>query len=166
MEVIDYNGEGPWSRHAILERYARYAKGLRIPLRALSPVEHTERGRHWVFPVIEKVIEGIEAGDPACIRIGIEFIEQDQRFVFGRILKSATARALRRTTLSESQRQRVRDRVFAMLRAGNVPHEFREYAKLVRHIGFDPAEIGDVPGTSARVTRFRRYFETVARAPA
>jgi hypothetical protein len=27
METTDYNGQGPWSRAAILERYARFAAG-------------------------------------------------------------------------------------------------------------------------------------------
>jgi hypothetical protein len=163
METTDYNGHGPWSRAAILERYARYATGLRIPPRDLSPNECVDHGRRVIFPVMSKVIEGIHSGDAACVRIGIEFIEEDGRFVFGRILKSNTARALRRATLSASQQQRIRDRVFAMLRAGNVPHEFREYAKLVRRIGFDPAEVGHVSGTSERVSRFRRYFQTAAK---
>ena len=163
MDVIDYNGEGRWSREAILDRYARYAAELGSADRDLSPLEHTEQGRRWVFPVMNEVIAGIEAGDPACVRLGLEFIEEDAKFTFGKILKSNTARALRRAPLTDEQRHRIRRRVFAMLRAGHVPHEFREYAKLVRTIGFAPADIGTVPGTSDRVSRFRAYFEAAAR---
>jgi hypothetical protein len=104
MEVIDYNGDGCWTRAAILERYARFAAEAGISPRNLSPTEHTERGRHWVYPVMEKVIEGIEADDSACVRLGIEFIEEDAKFPFGRILKSKTARALRRAPRSDEQR--------------------------------------------------------------
>src|ERR1051326_8102116 len=111
MEVIDYNGDGRWTCAAILERYARFAAEARIAPRDLSPTEHTEGTRRWVYPVMEKVIEGIEAGDRACIRLGIEFIEEDAKFPFGRILKSNTARALRRASLSDEQRQRIRRRV-------------------------------------------------------
>src|SRR5689334_1071826 len=136
MEIIDYNGEGHWSREAIIARYAQFAAQAGISPRDLSPAEHTQGERHWIYPVMDNVIEGIEAGDLACIRLGIEFIEQDGKFPFGRILKSNTARALRRASLSQEQRQRIRRRVLGMLRAGKVPHEFREYAKLVRKIGF------------------------------
>jgi hypothetical protein len=112
---------------------------------------------------MHKVIEGIEAGDAACIRLGIEFIEEDAMFPFGRILKSNTARALRRASLSEAQREQVRQRVLSMLRAGKVPHEFREYAKLVKKIGLQAADLGEVPGTSERVSRFRSYLQAAAR---
>ncbi len=163
MEVIDYNGQDRWSRDAILERYAQFAADAGVAPRNLSPREHTEWGRHWVYPVMEKVIEGIEAGDAACVRLGIEFIEEDAKFPFGKILKSNTARALRRASLSEEQGQRVRGRVLSMLRAGKVPHEFREYAKLVKKIGLHAAELGEVPGTSERVSRFRSYLQAAAR---
>jgi hypothetical protein len=161
--VHDYNGDGPWTRVAILKRYSAYAAELGLAPRDLSPAESVEPAQRWVYPVMTKVIEGIEAGDPACVRIGIELIEEDAKMPFGRILKSNTARALRRTSLSDEQRGRIRRRVFAMLRAGKVGHEFREYAKLVRSIGFRAADIGDVSGTSERVVRFRAYFEKVVR---
>jgi hypothetical protein len=163
MDVTNYNGEGRWSRAEILARYARYAAETGVVPRDLSPTEHSERGRHWVYPVMEKVIAGIEAGDRACVRLGIEFIEEDAKFTFGKILKSNTARALRRVSLSDAQRERIRRRVFSMLRAGHVPHEFREYAKLVKRIGFQAAELDDVPGTSPRVSRFRSYLAAAVR---
>lgn len=164
MDVTDYNGEGRWSRADILARYARYAAGLRIVARDLSPAEHSERGRHWVYPVMEKVIAGIDAADPACVRLGIEFIEEDAKFPFGKILKSKTARALRRAQLSEEQKHRIRRRVFGLLRAGHVPHEFREYAKLVRKIGFDAADVPEVNGANPYAARFRSYFDAAARS--
>lgn len=163
MDVIDYNGQDRWSRAEILARYTRYAAEMGIVPRDLSPMEHSERGRHWVYPVMEKVIAGIEAGDAACVCLGIEFIEEDAKFPFGKILKSNTARALRRALLSEEQKQRVRRRVLDLLRAGHVPHEYREYAKLVRKIGFDVAELDEVRGTSERVCRFRSYLRAAAR---
>ena len=112
---------------------------------------------------LRKVIEGIEAGDAACIRLGIEFVEEDSKFAFGKILKSNTARALRRSSLSDSQKRRIRLRVFGLLRAGHVPHEYREYAKLVRKIGFDASEIPAVATPNPYVARFLTYFETAAR---
>ena len=85
---------------------------------------------------MEAVIGAIERGDKACIAIGIEFIEEDQHFPFGRILESNTARALRRAELSREQVERVRERVVRMLLAGSVPREFKEYSKLLRRIGW------------------------------
>jgi hypothetical protein len=163
MDVTDYNGEGRWSRAEILARYGRYAAEVGIVPRDLSPMELSERGRHWVYPVMEKVIAGIEAKDPACVRLGIEFIEEDAKFPFGKILKSKAARALRRASLSEEQKRRIRRRVFGLLRAGHVPHEYREYAKLVRKIGFDASEVPEVNAANPYAARFQSYFEAAAR---
>lgn len=162
MDVIDHNGQGRWSAAAIQERYAQFAGHAGISPRDLSPLEHTEPGRRWIHPVMQRVIEGIEADDVACVWIGIEFIEEDGGFSFGKILKANTARALRRAILTESQRQRIRRRVFAMLAAGNVPHEYREYAKLVRKIGFAIGDVPEADPTNARAMRFRAYFEQAA----
>jgi hypothetical protein len=162
MDVTDYNGDGRWSHAEILARYRRYATEMGIVPLDLSPMEHSERGRHWVYPVMEKVIAGIEAGDGACVRLGIEFIEEDAKFPFGKILKSNTARALRRASPSDEQKQRIRRRVFGLLRAGHIPHEYREYAKLVRKIGFDASEVPDVDAKNPYVRRYRLYFEAAA----
>jgi hypothetical protein len=127
----------------------------------------------WIDPVMDKVIEGIEAGDKACVAIGIEFIEENQGFAFGKRLKSNTARALRRAAtrseLTQEQMKRIRTRVLVMLLSGNVPYEYKEYAKLVRAIGLDRttwhavrAELGE---TNRRVIRYRRYFETLVNQP-
>lgn len=112
MEIIDFNGTGRWSLHAIQERYAAYARKLKVmsPL-DLMPTECEEHGRRWIYPVMVQVIEGIEKDDQACIVIGIEFIEVDERFSFGRGIKSNTARALRRAVLTSDQKERIRKRV-------------------------------------------------------
>ena len=129
--VHDYNGEGRWSCAEILLHYGRYAAELGIAVRDLSPEEVLKGNERWVYPVMERVIAGIEAGDLACVRLGVEFIEEDGKFMFGKILKAKTARALRRAALSEEQKGRIRRRVFGMLRRGIVPHEFGDYARLV-----------------------------------
>lgn len=69
------------------------------------------------------------------IEIGVEFIEEDVRFRFGRVIKSNTARALRRAELTSKQVERVRTRVAHMLIAEHVPREYREYSKLLRKVG-------------------------------
>lgn len=159
MVVFDYNNrEGFWSLTAILARYAKYAAEMKITPRDISPREHSDGDRKWIYPVMDEVIEGIKAGDPACARIGVEFIEEDAKFPFGRILKSGTARALRRATLSDDEKQRIRRKVFDLLRRGIIPREFRDFAKLVRKIGFDVSEVPKVPESNRYAVQFRAYF--------
>ena len=162
-QFIDYNGVGRWSRDEILRRYAVYAREMGIEPRDLLPRESNERGRRRIYPVMNRVIDGIAAGDRACIRLGIEFINEDAKFPFGKILKANTARALRRTSLSEDQKERIRRRVFAMLQAGVIPHEYREYAKLVRRIGFQLAKVPEVDPANVYASRFHHYFEQAAK---
>ncbi|PQV64064.1 hypothetical protein B1R32_10789 [Abditibacterium utsteinense] len=136
MEISDLNGTGRWSLQAIQERYVLYALQLNVfPILDLTSNTHEENGRQWIYPVMFQVIEGIEQGDRACIEIGIEFVEENERFSFGRIIKSNTARALRRSVLSPDQAERIRSRVVHMLIAEHVPREYREYAKLFRKVG-------------------------------
>lgn len=135
MRVIDYNGEGIWSRGAILERYSLYCCNLKIRESDLSPTKVVHEDVTWIYPVMHKIIDGIENRDPACKLIGIEFIETDERFTFGKILKSNTARALRRSILTEAEKERIRKRIIDMLLHGNVPHEFKQYFRLLKTIG-------------------------------
>ena len=136
MQIIDYNGSGRWTFEAILHRYAEYARGFHceMPL-DLTPEQHENGDKRWIYPVMNQVIRGIEAGDAACIQIGVEFIEEDAKFPFGKTLKANTARALRRAPLTPEQIARIGSRVISMLVAGDIPHEFREYAKLLRKVG-------------------------------
>ena len=138
MEVRNYNGDAEWSAKEIISRYRQYCAEMEVatPL-DVKVLKHSNGAVTWVWPVMEQIIAGIEIGDKACIAIGIEFIQSDHRFAFGRILKANTARALRRTPtpLSDEQRERIRERVARMLVAGNTPREFREYRKLFGRIG-------------------------------
>jgi hypothetical protein len=158
METLDYNGDGKWSAAEIRSRYIRYAAEARISPRDLAPVELTAGGLRRVDPVMERVIEGIEAGDPACIRIGIEFIQEDRGFPFGMPLKSKTARTLRRVSLKPQQKRQILHRVFDMLKRGYVPREYSEYAKLARHIGFGVADVPDIENANPYAAKYRRYF--------
>ena len=162
LNVRDYNGNGRWSREAILQRYKEYSRRVGIgPTADLVPLEHTEGATHWVYPVMFQVIEAIEAGDAAAIQIGVEFIEEDQTFPFGKILKSNTARALRRAPLSAEQVERVRRRVIGMLLAGHVPREYGDYARLLRKVGVGDLWSGvdeSVDRSNRYVMRYYRYF--------
>jgi hypothetical protein len=159
MELVDYNGEGKWTHRAVLARYAQYAAASGATPRDLSPDETSDTIRRWIHPVMHKVIEGIADGDPACVQLGIEFIEEDAKFPFGKTLKANTARALRHASLTNCQKQRIRQRVFGMLRVGKVPREFREYARLVRRIGFVASDVPTVDGSNPYAVRFRSYFD-------
>jgi len=119
-----------------MSRYSQYCHSLKIKAPIdLSPCESMQGKVKWVYPVMSNVIKGIEQGDMACKQIGIAFIEEDQKFPFGKILKSNTARALRRSELTTEDQERIRARLVKMLLEGNVPHEYKEYAKLLKKIG-------------------------------
>ncbi|HQU86444.1 MAG TPA: hypothetical protein PKY59_25160 [Pyrinomonadaceae bacterium] len=138
MKTFDYNGSDFWSVDAVLERCESYSKHFKVSSPFdIQPFIRTDGEIRRIYPVMEKVIEGIEKDDSACIEIGIEFIEESRSFPFGKILKYNTARALCRvsTPLSEPQKERIRKRVAEMLCTDYLPREFRQYAKLVRQIG-------------------------------
>lgn len=167
MKVIDYNGKGFWSVDEVLKRYREYARvfGITEP-RELTPLAYSTGDSQWIYPVMDCVIEGIEAGDLGCAEVGIEFIQTNDSFAFGKILKSNVARALRRTTLTEEQKERIRRRVIEMLEAGYLPREFRQYAKLARKLGlreFLPRikQLAEL-SRDAWVQRYCAYFEEYA----
>jgi hypothetical protein len=167
METRDYNGPDEWSLEGVRRRYRMIAKELGVPVASeLTPLEHQEGDVRWVYPVMDAVIKGIEGGDAACIELGVAFIESGHRQPFGRILHSNTARALRRTALTPSQSDRLRTRILAMLVAGQVPHEFKQYAKLVRHVGLGTSwerAKTQIDQANPYVLRYVRYFEACAR---
>jgi len=116
---------------------------------------------------MEKIINLIEAGDKAAIEIGIEFIQEDDYFVFGRILKSNTARALRRASLMPEQQARIRERLVGMMLSGRVPHEWREYKRLLRHVGLGslwPVLENGVDRENEYVMRYYNYLDRFARS--
>ncbi len=83
------------------------------------------------------MIECSEKRDLAYIESGVEFFEENGSFTFGKILKSNTARALRRASdsLTDEQKERIRNRAAEMICTGYLPREFRQYAKLARETG-------------------------------
>jgi len=150
---VDYNGVDQWSADGISERYRRYSASNGSEPARLDPRLYTEKKRVWSYPLMDAIISLIERGDGAAIVVGIEFIEEDDFFSFGKILKSNTARALRRAVLTDEQQERVRQRIVSMMLAGNVPHEFGEYRKLIKKVG-----VGHLwPKLDAEVDRDNRY---------
>jgi hypothetical protein len=164
---VDYNGVGNWSAEAIQKRYRKYADAIGVDPFQLAPTRHTEGGRTWVYPLMEEVIKLIEAGDKAAIEIGIEFIQVDDHFAFGKILKSNTARALRRAALTPEQQTRIRERLVGMMLSGHVPHEWHEYKRLLRHIGLGslwPVLEEGVDRENKYVMRHYNYLDRFARS--
>lgn len=164
--IRNYNGEGRWTVAAVQARYSEYCReyGVESPSQPI-PREHVEGKKRWVYPVMQAVIEGIERGDKASIALGLDFIEEDAHFPFGKTLKSNTARALRRASLTADQVLRVRKRVTNLLIAGQILHEFREYAKLLRHVGLAecwPLMQRDAKLDNPFVKRFFEYFRACA----
>jgi hypothetical protein len=171
MLTRDYNGKGPWTVEAVQRRYLEHCARLGVATpRPLEPKRYVRGGETWVYPVMDAVIEGIKAGDPACAWLGVEFIEQDATFPFGRTLKGNTARALRRIELPQALKERIRHRVAAMLAAGNTPREFKEYARLLRKVGFAdewPRMAASAPVANRYAMRHFAYFRALQeRAPA
>lgn len=148
-----------------MSRYLEHAArlGVEQPL-LLKPVELVRGEEHWIYPVMDQVITGIYSGDAACVVIGVEFLEEDRKFSFGANLKARTARALRLAEVSPSLAERLRRRIVSMLVEGNVPREYREYARLLRKIGFDkwwPRLSEQVPKENPYAMRYFNYFRLV-----
>ncbi|MCA8954352.1 MAG: hypothetical protein KDE27_32900 [Planctomycetes bacterium] len=164
MEVRDFNGEGRWSAAQIVARYHDYAGELGVAApRDVRPDVSESGACRWVYPVMDRIIDGIEAQDVACAQIGVEFLEEDRGFVFGAILKSNTARALRRCrVLTEEQTDRIRRRIVRLYATGIVPREFAQYLKLIRRLGVGPywQEILAAEPRNHFASRARRFFET------
>jgi len=167
VEIIDFNGSGEWSAQAVHQRYLKYSEryGLRRA-RELKCREHTEGAVRWVYPIIEAVVDGIKAADPACLDLGVEFIENGHKQPFGRILHSKVARALRQAPLNPEHVARLRARILSMLIERQVPHEYHEYAKLLRRIGLGEAWASTrqrVDEGNPYVMRYVNYFDRFGR---
>jgi hypothetical protein len=174
QEVRDQNGAGRWSAEQVIARYHEHAARLQVAHpRDLRPETYDHGGVRWVFPIMKQVIVGIEAQDLASAQIGVEFLEMDQSFTFGAILKSNCARALRRfAALTDEQIARIRRRVVTMYATGIVPREFAQYLRLLRRVGvgsywaaFQDAEPKNRFATAAREwirKRFDRHGQPLA----
>lgn len=165
----DYNGKDKWSVEAVQMRYREYCAALHVEsCRSIDPFEFSQGEIHWIYPIMTEVIRGIEEGDVACIALGVDFVEEDALFPFGPKLKSNTARALRRAQLDEVQKARLRERISTMLASGTIPHEMREYAKLLRTIGVGehwPRLERDIPRENPYAMRFYKSLRAAEGLP-
>jgi hypothetical protein len=167
--VRNYNGKGIWSVEAVQMRYRGYCAAFHVETgRSIAPKEIRQGDVRWIYPIMDEVIQGIEENDVACIALGVDFVEEDALFPFGARLKSNNARALRRTSLTEAQKSRLRERISGMLASGVIPHEMREYAKLLRTIGVGehwPRLEREIPRDNPYAMRFYKSLRAAAGLP-
>ena len=155
--VLDYNREEEWAPEAVAARYATYCVLYGWPCqRVLAAPVFEDAGTRRIWPIMKVVNAGINEGDAACTAIGIDFICDSRSFPFGMTLKSNTARALRKATLTQRQQDRIRERVAAMLLEDYLPQEYKFYVRLFRRTGlgqYRDALLAIVPG-GHRMTRY------------
>ncbi len=165
MPVHDYNGDGEWSVGGVVRRYDEYSRQFHVASqRILQPQTHTEGSTRWVYPIMTAVVQGIKDDDPECTELGIDFICESKSFPFGMTLKSQTARALRKATLTAKQLDRIRSRVAQMLLEGYLPQEYRFYARLLRRTGlgqYQHALLSLTP-RGHRMTKYVNYVHTLS----
>ncbi len=104
--------------------------------------------------------------DLGCAELGIEFIQTNDSFDFGRPSNQTSRVPCDARLLSNSKRKEFGGRVIEMLDTGYLPREFRQYAKLARKLGlreFLP-RIKQVAAVSSDVwvQRYCAYFEEYA----
>lgn len=159
--MMDYNGDGEWAFESVIRRYEEYCRLFNVAMqRRLRPEIHGTGEERRAYPIMDPVNEGIREGDPACIALGIDFICESKSFPFGMTLKSNTARALRKATLTPSQLDRIRERLAHMLTTGYLPQEFRFYARLFRRTGLGEFE-AQLLALEPRGHRMKRYVNYV-----
>jgi hypothetical protein len=164
-KVWNYNRDEEWAPEAVAQRYGRYCDEFGWPRqRELVAEAFTEACAMRIWPIMTPVNIGIKEDDPACTEIGIDFICERRSFPFGMTLKSNTARALRKATLTERQQDRIREGVAQMLLDGYLPQEYRFYSRLLRRTGlgqFRDALLAIVP-RGHRMTRYFNYVQVLA----
>jgi hypothetical protein len=137
--MIDYNSAGKWSVTMVESRYAR----LRTQLGGVAGFELTprtytnSRGMTWVYPILDRVVEGVRLGDSACIELAVEYIEDNVMGSYTGYLRERLARGLRHAELSKSQRTRLVNVFLSQLTRGNLHQEFRAYIRLFKTLGID-----------------------------
>jgi hypothetical protein len=119
-----YPGADDWTIAATQERYRRYCRHLGIRPRDLTP---RYPAAHWLGHIMTQIVDGIRAGDGACVMLAIDLVEEDRGLPFGKLVKSDAARALRQhARLDDIQAARLRRRFADMLVRGYLPREYKE----------------------------------------
>jgi hypothetical protein len=83
---------------------------------------------------LNRVAEGIRAGDDACSEIAIRYIELQYIGSYSGFIRTKLARALRHAKLDDRQKSRLNEHLLKLVLARDYAEEFREYWKLWRLI--------------------------------
>lgn len=162
MRDRDNDGKGRWAYAAIDARYAAAVKKAGERPRQLVPdVASYIAQRGWLSAKMDEVFKGMRNGDRNCAWLAIELIEEDGGFAFGKLIKARAARELKCFKLNEQQKQRIRARVVTMLERQFMPHEFKQYVRLLRRVGPGPYK-ADLERLTLSPHRWVRFFAHIA----
>ncbi|MCC2653821.1 MAG: hypothetical protein K0Q60_3987, partial [Microvirga sp.] len=78
------DGQGRWTQQAVQQRYHQYCHAFGVTPRKLTSIPDYISERGWITHLMEALIEGMKQGDLASAEVGIELIEEDGGFAFGR----------------------------------------------------------------------------------
>jgi hypothetical protein len=161
MPSIDLNGDDEWSLEAVRRRYLEYSRCLGASNQLELAAETLERGSSdWTMPILKQVLDGVAAGDAACVQIAVDLVCSDARLPFGKVFKDRASDTLRRSELSSLQSGRLRTHAIERLRSGFVPPEFKRFARLIRQIGLADHRqaLEELVPTGPRIAWYRSYL--------
>lgn len=81
--------------------------GVAIPYE-LEPRTHTNsNGMTWIYNIMESVADGVKNGEPACVELSVQYIEDNVMGSTTGYIRERMARRLRRANLNERQKARL-----------------------------------------------------------
>jgi hypothetical protein len=161
MPSIDLNGQDEWSLEAVRRRYLEYSRCLGVSSQLALAAETLKReSSDWTMPILQQVLDGVTAGDVACVQIAVDLVCSDARLPFGKIFKDRASDMLRRSSLSSLQYELLRTHAIARLRSGFVPPEFKHFARLIRQIGLAEHRqaLEELVPAGPRIAWYRNYL--------
>jgi len=162
MPSIDLDGQDEWSLEAVRRRYLAYSRclGVSNQLGGLAAQTLKRESSDWTMPILQQVLDGVAAGDAACVQIAVDLVCSDARLPFGKIFKDRASDILRRSSLSFLQCELLRTHAIARLRSGFVPPEFKRFARLIRQIGLAEHRqaLEELVPAGPRIAGYRNYL--------
>lgn len=126
-----HNSPKGWDLYSILAEYKQLG-GERVIYPNPARISRSPWSDYQ--EAISNIADGIRAGDPACVELGVRFIEA-QVYVSGSgYMRTCIARRLKRASLSEEQKQRLSAHFLGLLQNAVALHEYEPYLKLWRII--------------------------------
>ena len=105
----------------------------RFSLTPYMPSEKIDHKGVWGGRVLDNLTKGIKNSEQSAIDLGCELIAKDEKYIFGKIIKSNIARALKNNTkyISTYQQQQIFRVTLKLLGMEYFPRETEDYCKLV-----------------------------------